>query len=122
MHELSIASAIVAIAADHARGRRVTRVDVRIGALRQVSPGALAFAFQLTTEDTELEGAELVVEHVAARVACSACGVESETTNFPFRCACCGSVDLEVTAGDELFVDALELEDEPISVRMEPHA
>src|SRR5215212_11828015 len=111
MHELSIASAIVAIATDHARGRRVTRVEVKIGALRQVVPDALAFAFQLTTEGTELDGAELSIEHIPARVTCSTCGIESETTTFPFGCARCGSVDVEVTAGDELQVDALELED-----------
>ena len=117
MHELSIANAIVAIAADHAQGRRVTRVDVKIGRLRQVVPDALAFAFELATEGTELEGAELVVEHVPARLACRACGTESEANEFPFGCAGCGSVDVDVIAGDELLVEALELEEEPLLAR-----
>ena len=111
MHELSIASAIAEIAGDHARGRRITRVEVRIGALRQVVPDALTFAFALLAE-----GTELVIEHVPARVTCRACAVESEPTDFPFGCASCGSVDVEVNGGDELLVDSLELEDEPIAV------
>ena len=43
MHELSIASAIVDTALRHAGERRVTRVDVQVGALRQVVPDSLAF-------------------------------------------------------------------------------
>jgi hypothetical protein len=31
---------------------------------------------------------------------------------FPFACPSCGSVDVDVKAGDELFVDALELVDQ----------
>ncbi|MGZ8697918.1 MAG: hydrogenase/urease maturation nickel metallochaperone HypA, partial [Gaiellaceae bacterium] len=38
MHELSIAEAIVTIAEEHARGRRVAKVELKIGHLRQVVP------------------------------------------------------------------------------------
>jgi hydrogenase nickel incorporation protein HypA/HybF len=116
VHELSIASAIVAIAAEHAGGRRVTSVEVRIGRLRQVVPDALAFAFELAAEGTEAEGAELIVEHVPARVSCRACGAETEANDFPFGCGRCGGFDVDVVAGDELLVESLELEDEPVSV------
>jgi hydrogenase nickel incorporation protein HypA/HybF len=116
VHELSIASAIVAIVGEHSQGRRVVTVDVRIGRLRQVVPDALAFAFELVAAGTELEGAELAVEHVPARLGCRACGAETEASEFPFGCASCGSVDIDVVAGDELLVDSLELSDEPLAV------
>ena len=74
MHELSIAEAIVAIAERHAAGRRVYRVSVKVGHLRQVVPDALQFAFQLLTDGTVLEGAELAIEEVPARVRCRGCG------------------------------------------------
>jgi hydrogenase nickel incorporation protein HypA/HybF len=115
LHELSIADAIVTIATEHAQGRRVTSVEVKIGGLRQVVADALTFAFELLTEGTELAGAELVVEHVPARVVCRDCAVESELTNFPFRCASCGTVDVRVVGGDELSVESLELAEEPIA-------
>ncbi len=113
MHELSIAGAIAEIAVRHAAGRPVARVDVRVGHLRQVVPDALDFAFTLVAEGTVLEGAELVLEEVPAAGRCRRCGTESELPGFPLACAACGSADLELVRGEELLVDALELE-EPV--------
>ncbi len=112
MHELSIADAVVTIASRHAAGRKVTRVDVRVGHLRQVVPDSLTFAFELITADTELEGAELVIEQVPARVRCRACAAETMLESFPAHCAACGGLDVEVNGGDELLVDSLELAEE----------
>ena len=50
MHELSIAESIVRIADAHAAGRRVTKVEVKVGHLRQVVPSALEFAFELVAQ------------------------------------------------------------------------
>ena len=116
MHELAIADSIVAIARGHARGRRVVRVDVTVGALRQVVPGALELAFGLVADGTEVEGAELAIEHVEARIACRSCGAESPRAEFPLVCAQCGSDFVDVVAGEELYVEALELDDEPVPV------
>jgi hydrogenase nickel incorporation protein HypA/HybF len=112
MHELSIAGAIVAIAEEHAGGRRVAKVQVKIGHLRQIVPGALIFAFELVTLGTSVEGAKLEIEAVPVRVACRSCQADSRLDEFPFACPRCGSVDVGVKAGDELFVDALELVDQ----------
>jgi hydrogenase nickel incorporation protein HypA/HybF len=111
MHELSIAEAIVVVAERHAAGRAVQAVDVRVGHLRQVVPGALEFAFELTAKGTCLEGAELRIEHVPAAGHCRACGAESVLEGFPLMCAACGALDVEVMAGEELLVDSLELEE-----------
>jgi hydrogenase nickel incorporation protein HypA/HybF len=115
VHELSLADAVVTIAREHARGRRVAAVDVKIGRLRQVVPDALEFAFELVAAGTEVEGAELRVEHVPVRVRCARCAAENEVPDFPLACAACGSVDVEVVAGDELLVESLELE-EPLAL------
>src|SRR3954447_10938346 len=115
MHELSIADALVQIVSRHADGRRVTRVEVKVGHLRQVVPDALEFAFELVAQGTPAEGAELVMEEVPADVRCRSCGAESRLEAFPAHCAPCGSLDVEVTGGDELLVDALELEEQQLS-------
>jgi len=117
MHELSIADAVVQIARRHAAGRQVTRVELRVGHLRQVVPDALEFAFELVAQGTELEGAELVMEEVPADVRCHACRAGSILTAFPAHCAPCGSLDVEVTGGEELLVESLELEDEDALTR-----
>jgi hydrogenase nickel incorporation protein HypA/HybF len=111
MHELSIADAVVTIASRHANGRRVTRVDVKVGWLRQVVPDSLLFAFELVSAGTELDGAELVIEEVPARVRCRACTAETELREFPAHCGECGGFDVDVTAGEELLVDSIEVED-----------
>jgi hydrogenase nickel incorporation protein HypA/HybF len=111
MHELSIATALVGIVERHAAGRQVSRVDVRVGHLRQVVPPALAFAFELVTAGTALEGAELVIEPVPATVRCKACQAETEQEAFPFECAACGGWDVEVVQGEELVVDSIDLEE-----------
>jgi hydrogenase nickel incorporation protein HypA/HybF len=111
MHELSIATALVAIAQRHAAGRRVSRVDVRVGHLRQVVPSALEFAFELITTGTVLEGAALVIEPVPAVVRCGACAAETEQAAFPFACSGCGAWDVEVVQGEELLVDSIDLEE-----------
>jgi hydrogenase nickel incorporation protein HypA/HybF len=110
MHELSIAEAVVRLASKHAQGRQVTKVELRVGHLRQVVPSALQFAFELLTDGTALEGAELVIEHVPARGRCRQCDVTTVMTAFPLQCAQCGGLDLEIVAGEELLVDAIELE------------
>jgi hydrogenase nickel incorporation protein HypA/HybF len=110
VHELSIAESIVQIASDHAAGRRVYRVDVRTGHLRQVVPSALEFAFELVSQGTSLEGAELVIEQVPAEGICRSCGARSVMTMFPLQCSRCGDLDLEIVAGEELQVESLELE------------
>jgi hydrogenase nickel incorporation protein HypA/HybF len=112
MHELSIAEAVVEIATRHAAGRRVHRVELRVGHLRQVVPSALEFAFELLSSGTALEGAELMIHTVPARGTCRACGAETTMVSFPLQCSRCGGLDLERLSGEELLVDALELEEE----------
>jgi hydrogenase nickel incorporation protein HypA/HybF len=115
MHELSIAQAIADLALRHAEGRRVVKVEVRVGHLRQVVPDSLHFAFGLVTQGSALDGAELVIAHVPAAGRCRDCGVESVMEDFPLCCARCGGLDVDVLAGEELLVDALELEEETVS-------
>jgi hydrogenase nickel incorporation protein HypA/HybF len=115
MHELSIAEAIVGVAERHAAGRAVYAVDVRVGHLRQVVPGALEFAFGLVAQGTPVEGAELALEEVPAVGRCRRCGSESDLDGFPLACAACGSLDLELLRGEELLVEALEIEDAVIT-------
>ena len=111
MHELSIAQAVLDVVVRHAGDRRVARVDLQVGHLRQVVPSALGFAFTLVSEGTVAEGAELRMDEVPAHGRCRDCGSEGDLTAFPLLCPECGGADLELLAGEELLVDALELDD-----------
>jgi hydrogenase nickel incorporation protein HypA/HybF len=106
LHELSIAESVVRIASRQADGRRVMKVQMKIGYLRQVVPSALSFGFGLLAEGTPVEGAQLELEQIPAVGKCRLCGVD-----FPLQCGGCGSFDLEILEGEELMVESLELEE-----------
>jgi hydrogenase nickel incorporation protein HypA/HybF len=110
MHELSLSRAIVDTAVRHAGGRRVTGVSLRVGALRQVVPPALDFAFGVVAAGTACEGARLEQELVPARLRCDACAAEWEIAEPAFRCPTCGAA-ARVVAGEELEVESINVEE-----------
>ncbi len=112
MHELSIAEAIIEVASRHAGARRVAKVELKVGHLRQVVPAALEFAFELVAQGTPVEGAELAIEHLPAVGACRDCGARTELTDFPLACGECAGFEVDVLTGEELLVDSLELEED----------
>jgi hydrogenase nickel incorporation protein HypA/HybF len=112
VHELSIASAVLDTARRHAAGRRVTRVAIRAGAMRQVVPRSLEFYFEIVARDTECEGAALVLTEVATELRCRACGTRWSPQIPAFRCPGCGSGDVVIAAGEALEVDYIEVEQE----------
>jgi hydrogenase nickel incorporation protein HypA/HybF len=119
MHELSLAIAIVDLVERHASGRRVTAVNLKVGAMRQVVPRSLEFQFGFAARDSVCEGARLEQEPVAALLRCGACGHDwdpapraAETTSdltFSFRCPGCGTAGFEVVRGEELEVESIEV-------------
>ena len=112
MHELSIASAVLDTALRHAGGRRVTTVAVRAGAMRQVVPRSLEFYFQIVARDTPCERAELQLTEVPTELRCDTCDTRWSPQVPAFRCPACGGAEVAITAGQELEVDYIELEQE----------
>lgn len=110
MHELSLSGAIVNTVVKHAAGRRVTVVDLRVGALRQVVPDTLDFYFGFVAQGTVCEGARLQQELIPARVRCAACEREWEIDMPIFRCAGCGG-PAEVVSGEEFEVESIDVEE-----------
>ena len=104
----------------------MTRVDVRVGALRQVVPESLDFYFEIVSRDTACEGAALELELVGAWMRCATCGHEwdpgpraasARHTASPalgrcqqFRCPACERAGAEVVRGAELEVESIEVE------------
>jgi hydrogenase nickel incorporation protein HypA/HybF len=111
MHELSITSSIVAIACEQAGQRRIHAVHVRVGALTGVDVQALLFCYDLCAEGTVAAGSQLKVEHVPGAARCSECRRELQLSSPFGLCPCDKQALLERTAGDELLVTALEVEE-----------
>lgn len=119
MHELAIAASVVEIACRHAGDRRVSKVELKVGHLRQVIPATLLFNFDLVAQGTMVEGAELLIQSVPAIGVCRACEARSELRSFPLQCEVCGGFDLDIVAGEELEVESLDVEEDPVGAKLQ---
>ncbi len=108
MHELSITSNVVEICAERALGQQVLRVVLEIGKLSAVMPDAVRFCFEVCAKDTMVEGAELEIIETPGRARCRECGGEMILAELFGYCEC-GSVDIEVIAGNELKIKQMEV-------------
>ena len=108
MHELALTQDLVELIAERCAGRRVTRVIVEVGKLAAVVPDAFHFCFELCVNGTVAEGAELEILETAGRGRCRACGKTVALQSFVDVCGC-GSSDVELLAGAELKLKAVEV-------------
>ncbi|WP_457678534.1 hydrogenase maturation nickel metallochaperone HypA [Thermovibrio sp.] len=115
MHETSIAMGLLSSLEEVAQregAKRVLKVKVKVGKLSGIVVDSFVFAFNALKEQSpKLKDAELIVEEVPITYKCKDCGKEFtvETVFFP-ECPQCGSVNLELLAGEELQVVNAELE------------
>jgi len=113
MHELSMATALVEQVEEIARregAARIIRIEVSIGALSGVDPGAFAFAFPIAAEGSLAEGAVLDMEEVPLVVECRACGASTKPEYPIVLCAACASGDVAIVSGEEFRIIAMEVE------------
>jgi hydrogenase nickel incorporation protein HypA/HybF len=110
MHELGITRNIVAIVGEAAKGRRVSRVTLKVGKLSGVMTEAIAFCFEVVAKGTELDGATLDIREVEGHARCLACGAEFGTATLYASCAC-DSRRIVLLKGEELKIKTMELEE-----------
>jgi hydrogenase nickel incorporation protein HypA/HybF len=113
VHELSIMDSALGAVIEQAKkaaARRVLLIRLRIGVLSGVVPEALEFAFEALTPGTIAEGAEMVIERVAARFWCAGCSREFEAAEMFAECPDCGSPSHELRAGREMELASMEIE------------
>lgn len=110
MHELAIAEDFLTVILDAAEDRPVKSAKLKIGRLHAVFPDSLRMSFQLAAEGTPAAQAVLDLQEVPASFRCKACGEITACGSSLLSCHACRSSDLYITAGDELEVNAIELE------------
>ena len=109
MHELALCRAIAETAADHADGRSVCAVHLRIGHFRQVVPETLQFCWDLSVKDTALEGCRLHVDYIPVVLRCRTCAEVTTLTDPIMLCGSCDGADVEMTSGEEFVIEAIDL-------------
>ena len=115
MHELSIVENIVKVVCDKLEEMggdpRVSKVRMKVGKMSTAVPDCLQFYFEFLKKDTPLELASLDIVEVSVSGRCRQCGKEFEIGEPPFVCPFCSSFNIEITAGRELLVESIDVEE-----------
>ena len=113
MHEYSIVQSLIDSCEDHAKANdasKVSKVVVKIGVMSGVEPQLLEVAFDTFKEGTICDEAEFVMHIQEIKILCKSCLKESELKKLEYLCPNCGSDNLNIIDGEEMFLMQLELE------------
>jgi hydrogenase nickel incorporation protein HypA/HybF len=115
VHEFAICSALIPIITAEMKkfapaAPRLKKVRLVAGALRQIVPEAISFAFEVLTKDTPLEGAVLEMTAAPIVIRCRACNWRGEIEDLTFVCKACSSTEVDLEGGQELQVESLVIE------------
>jgi hydrogenase nickel incorporation protein HypA/HybF len=108
VHELGLCEAIVDRVQQRAGHRPVARVRVRVGRLHHVHPEAFDQSFAIAAAGGVAEDAVAELVLVPVRAHCRSCGEDTEADELVLACSACGSVEIDLTAGDELLLESIE--------------
>jgi hydrogenase nickel incorporation protein HypA/HybF len=116
MHELQATRGMMEVAVEAATAagaRRILAIDVVIGEMTSMVDDSVQFYFDILSRDTLAAGAVLQFRRVPALGQCRACdhGFDAKPP-LPRACPRCGSLALEVSGGQEFYVDSIEVDDE----------
>lgn len=112
MHELSITQSVLEIALRHAEeadAKRITRLTLVIGELSSIVDESIQFYWDIISEDTIAEGAELHFKRIQGTLRCLACG-HTFPLNEDYACPKCGSHQAIVNGGDDFRLESIEIE------------
>jgi hydrogenase nickel incorporation protein HypA/HybF len=113
MHELPVTQSILEIVeqkALEAGASRITRITLQLGEWSGFVDDCIQFYFDMLSEGTLAQGAELSLQRIPVRFRCRTCGEEFSPPEYDWRCPQCGSLAGEMMTGREFYVDSIEVE------------
>ena len=113
MHELPITEQIIKIATEHgqkARASKIARIRLVVGERSGYIGESIQMYFDIISEGTLCEGAELEIETVKPKMKCPACGALFERRPMRFDCPHCGADGEPTEIGREFYIDSIEID------------
>ena len=120
MHELSVTEQILDIALRHAReaqAMRIRDVYLVIGELSSIVDDSVQFYWDFVSRGTIAEQSQLHFRRITAVMECDDCG-HTYSPHQHLLCPACGSRNITITAGEEFYLEAIDVdkEEEEVSV------
>ncbi len=115
MHELSVTENILEITLRHAErvgARRVTALYLVIGQLATIVDDSVAFYWDIICQGTPAEGAVLHFRRLPIEMRCRDCDHRYQPGGEDLACPSCGSSNVQVVAGEEFYLEAIDVEGE----------
>jgi hydrogenase nickel incorporation protein HypA/HybF len=113
MHELAITQSMLDLVLEEAKksgAERVGKVNLVIGDMSGVVDESVKFYFEFLSKDTIAEGATLAFQRVPTQARCRNCGELFTPKEFDWSCPSCHNSQMEITAGNELYIESIEVE------------
>jgi hydrogenase nickel incorporation protein HypA/HybF len=113
MHELSITQSLLDIAlrhAERANAQRISRLNLLIGELSSVLDESVQFYWDIISQDTIAQGAELHFERVPGSLRCLGCGHVFPLNGRDYACPMCAGKQVIAAGGDEFRLESIEIE------------
>jgi len=113
MHELPITENLLKLVLEHAQragAGQITDVHLVIGALSSVMDESVQFYWDILTEGTPAAASKLHFRRVPTTFACKECRHTFEPAGDDFVCPACSSPWVRVIAGDDLRLEAIDVE------------
>lgn len=113
MHELSVTQSLLEIALRHgerASARRIVRLNLVIGELASIVDDSVQFYWDIVSQGTIAEGAELHFERVPATLRCLSCDHTFPLDGREYACPACGERKVVAAGGDEFRLESIEIE------------
>ncbi|CUS02963.2 putative hydrogenase nickel incorporation protein HypA [Candidatus Promineifilum breve] len=111
MHELSVTESILEIALRHgdaAGAATITDLFLVIGELATIVDESVQFYWDIVSQDTPAAGSLLHFRRIPGQLGCRACG-HLFTPAAGLCCPVCGGIDIELLAGEEFYLEAIEV-------------
>ena len=113
MHELAVTESLLNLAVQHAeqaQAARVTDLHLVIGQLSSIVDDSVQFYWDMISQGTICQGAQLHFQRVPATLVCLDCNHTYTLNGELAGCPQCGGERVKVTGGDEFRLDSIDVE------------
>jgi hydrogenase nickel incorporation protein HypA/HybF len=104
MHEMSLVQSILDIIEEYAAKenfKRVASLTLSFGKASTAVPAALTFAFEVLSDNTLAQGAELIFDIKPVVIYCMSCGRDITVNSYEAVCPLCHGHEVLLSGGSE---------------------